>query len=92
MSTHVRFHEWPHQSHTYGFRDQKFRQEFEKVKKEKLIFERKCEQLQRMLRYTQDKETATRKVCQELKRLNAKLIEQKKGKIWRWDKVFTFCC
>ena len=62
--------EQPYQSHmqSYVFRDQSdsLRKEFKKVKKEKSIFERKCEWLQKKLVTTKEQNATIRKQYQEL--------------------------
>lgn len=68
--------EWPYQSHMqlHAFRDS-LRKEFEEVKKERSIFEKKCEELQKKLRTTKEKKAAMKKQYQELqlKQLQEKL-------------------
>ena len=61
--------EWPHQSHMqlYAYQsDSQIRKEFEKVRKERLLFEKKCKQLQKKLKTTQEQAAATKKQYQEL--------------------------
>ena len=72
--------EWPHQSHMqlYAFSDHQIRKEFEKVKEERFIIEKECEQLQKNLKTAQEQAAVIAKQYQELEQF-CEIFQQNEG-------------